>query len=64
MFEHRLRDNGRELAEVAAELGVSRQRIQQIERRALRKCRTWCEQRGLDLDLLLVDGACEREVGR
>ena len=40
-------------AEIAEELGVSQQRIQQIERLALRKCRRWCEKRGLCLADLL-----------
>ncbi len=35
--------------EIAAELGVTRQRVQQLERRALAKCRRECERRGLAL---------------
>ena len=40
-------------AEIAAELKVSHQAVQQIERRALRKCRRWCAQHGLRLTDLL-----------
>jgi hypothetical protein len=32
--------------EVAAVLGVSIERVRQIELAALRKCRTWCRRRG------------------
>jgi hypothetical protein len=42
------------LEEVAAELGLSRERVRVIEQRALRKCRAYCEARGLRLDDLLV----------
>jgi hypothetical protein len=44
---------GLTLDECAAVLGVSRERIRQIEASALRKCRRWCEARGLDPWLLL-----------
>lgn len=40
--------------EIAAELNVSATRVQYIERAALKKCRAWCEARGLTLDDLLV----------
>ena len=42
------------LEEVAAELGVSREQVRIIEQRALRKCRAYCEARGLRLDDLLA----------
>jgi hypothetical protein len=41
------------LEEVAKELGVSRERARMIEQRALRKCRAFCQARGLCLDDLL-----------
>ena len=41
------------LEEIASELGVTHQRVQQIERRALKKCRRWCAQHGLRLTDLL-----------
>ena len=37
------------LEEVAQHLGVTRQAVQQTEKRALEKCKRWCEERGLDL---------------
>jgi DNA-directed RNA polymerase sigma subunit (sigma70/sigma32) len=40
--------------EVAAVLGVSYERIGQIERRALRKLRAECERRGWDMNALLA----------
>ena len=43
----------RTLTDVAQELGVSTQAIAKTEKRALRKCRIWCEKRGLDLKRLL-----------
>ena len=42
-------------AEIGEALGLTRQRVHQIEREALRKCRAWCEARGLDLSDLLED---------
>ena len=42
------------LEEVAAELGLSREQVRVIEQRALRKCRAYCEARGLRLDDLLA----------
>lgn len=49
--------DGREatLEEVAQELGVSRQRAQQIEQKALAKCRVILEAHGLTLTALLQD---------
>jgi hypothetical protein len=43
------RTGGASLDEVAAELGVTRQRAHQIEREALAKCRVWCEDHGIRL---------------
>lgn len=39
----RLREDGLTCEQIAAELGVSRVRVQQLERQALRKARRWCE---------------------
>lgn len=41
------------LEAVAAELGVTKQRVQQIERQALQKLRSECEQRGISRDVVL-----------
>ena len=46
MLETQLRDDGLTLEEVAAELGVSPERVRQIETNALRKCRQWCHRHG------------------
>lgn len=55
------RSEGKTCEEVAAELGVSRERARQIEMRALRKCRRWAEKHGyLAEDLLRFD---ERHPG-
>ena len=43
----RLREDGLTCEQIAAELGVSRVRVQQLERQALRKARRWCEAHGL-----------------
>ncbi len=40
------------LEDIAAELEVSRERVRQIEKKALMKCRQWCEARGIDADIL------------
>ena len=47
--------DGADYGEIAAELGVSRQRVQQIERAALLKARRWVEENlpGIDLTDLL-----------
>jgi len=41
------RPEGATLGEVAKELGVTAERARQIELAALRKCREWCQRRGL-----------------
>lgn len=41
-----LRRDGMTLEEVGKALGVTRERIRQIEVAALRKCRRWCERNG------------------
>jgi len=38
--------DGVTLGEVAAALGVTQERVRQIERNALRKCARWCESHG------------------
>ena len=51
-----LRRDGLTLEEVARELGVSRERIRQIEHSALRKAMRWAEKHGYRLeDLLRTD---------
>lgn len=47
---------GASLGEVAEALGVTRQAVQQIEVRAIRKCRAWCERHGYRLEDLLDTG--------
>jgi len=42
------------LEEVAAELGIHREQVRIIERRALRKCLAYCKARGLRLEDLLA----------
>ena len=55
------RSEGKTCEEIAAELGVSRERIRQLEFRAIRKCRAWCERHGYQPeDLLRCD---ERHLG-
>lgn len=46
MLDTQLREDGFTLEEIAAELGVSKERVRQIERTALRKCRRWCRRHG------------------
>ena len=43
------------LDDVAAELGVNREQVRQIELRALRKCRAFCKARGVRLEDLLLN---------
>jgi hypothetical protein len=47
--------DGDTLATVATVLGLSRERVRQIEREALVKCARWCEARGYQLADLLPD---------
>ena len=49
----RLRDNGVTLDEMALVLGVSNERVRQIEVAALTKCRRWCDRHGFRLEDLL-----------
>ena len=42
--------------EIAAELGLSRERVRQLEVQALRKCRDWCERNGYAFEDLLLPG--------
>ena len=55
------RSEGKTCEEIAAALGVSKERIRQLEVRAIRKCRQWCERHGYRAeDLLRCD---ERHTG-
>ena len=40
------RSEGKTCEEIAVALGVSKERIRQLEVRAIRKCREWCERHG------------------
>ena len=42
-------DYNMQQVEVAAVLGISRQRVQQLEVNGLRKLERWCKERGLQL---------------
>jgi len=57
MIEQRTRDyeTASTLAEVADALGLSRQRVQQVEKVALRKLRRALEARGLTLEDFIAD---------
>jgi hypothetical protein len=46
-------DRAARLQDVAAELGVTGERVRQIEAQALTKCRRWCLEHGLALEDLL-----------
>ena len=48
-----LRDAGMTLEEIGQELGVSRERIRQLEARALVKCRAWCDRHGYRVEDML-----------
>lgn len=41
--------------EIGEQLGVSHTRVQQIEKRAIRKCRRWCAEHGYEPGDLLPD---------
>ncbi len=47
--------------ECAAALGITHQRVAQIERQALRKCRAWCERHGYQLADLLPEASRRTE---
>ena len=46
-------DCQRTLEEIGDEMGISRERVRQLEHRALQKCRRWCDRHGYDLADLL-----------
>jgi predicted transcriptional regulator len=47
------RDPGATLDEIGRELGITRERVRQIEKAALEKCRAYCLAHGYDLRDLL-----------
>ena len=44
------RSEGKTCEEIAAALGVSKERIRQLEVRAIRKCREWCQRNNLNFE--------------
>lgn len=52
-----LREDGATLEAVAQELGVTPERVRQLEMQALRKCRRWCERNGYRLEDLTAPEA-------
>lgn len=46
------------LEECAQVLGITREGVRLIEKKALAKCRSWCEAQGLDLEDLLDAMRC------
>ncbi|MCB1819605.1 MAG: hypothetical protein H6961_11645 [Chromatiaceae bacterium] len=49
---------GATLEECAQVLGITREGVRLIEKKALAKCRSWCEAQGLDLEDLLDAMRC------
>lgn len=45
--------------QIAAALGLSRERVRQIEVRAMYKCRDWLAERGLDAASVLPESSSE-----
>jgi len=48
---------------IAAELGLSTQRVLQIQATALRKCRDWCSLHGYRLEDLIPDTPSKIRIG-
>lgn len=49
MARSHILSDGATLSEIAEQLGMTVEGVRQIEIRALRKCRKWCERKGLHL---------------